>query len=1117
MSIHRVCCGVTNDQPRLVRGGWYHFIVLSSCGTPSVFVGVPQQTTVGEECQYETVPGAPPPGHPLAVPAAVLEKRVIDVEAGAYHCVVRHDDHTIACWGLNTMGQCNVPTSTSKGDLTDPNNANLRKIVGLHAGYSTTAISFNDGTIVAWGDPEVCDVLNQWTDIVMSPPPPRLDPEVGIAPNVTGLDASDANKPQYHSAALDGAYDDSEETVTYNLHIDRLGEWHSGQKPCLPMFDLGVETDPHLPMEFNPERATALPSINVQFPRRDPANPDPYTDAFLPECNCEDVDGPWSTDYIEKCWRDFIFSASPEYGVKSCCDLEVKRDFAVAIRRTGQIVTTRSNNRDPSCPAGQTSGASQCRDCTADSYLSVTSGAINHDLGNGNTLSCQCDANRRFFYSTDGSTGMEACVALPSPPFPFGQVQAWLFEGIGCVGAKVDTETYGYDPNWAKASNGVSSGRWTSAEQIRAGNPPWNNGDLRFGWGNSRHQVIDTTDNGQGPQDCTTSHPANSSCNDLCPGLQSYSITHGTQNNYGQQGEAKYYYPVQFYCAGIHAGTNTTHWNSAPPQLFEKGEAFGNCESAQTAGEAKCLQCGDKLVKCGPRVQHQYPNGGIFSYGCIYALELDKYGYDNSYRAQSREFQIIETPGTCSAMQVYVRSWGRMGSKPWGPWHIAVRNGVGDAWNRKGSACHCCQCSYPEQSGQKAPSPNYPIVVVPYNGNDGLTNCIGGGNQYAQIDAVLGTVFGMPWEHNWQHTFNTSDAAPNGLCGSGAICEPDCASCNKGACCITGAVNGPNCPSTISPDIYEGGCQGWSQQFSYNGATFGLYHPPRSVASTRMAFAIIRPDHRTYEEVDGDLVRVDKTSNYLGLPGPNGVSPARDSTQYNVCDVLAHDCPQTTNEFGECETMCSDSRDAFTQPCIRVRQDHMLHIYGSLWDPCSPFARTCLAPCDLVAENPETETPCCNPAQTNPEAVDHCCCDPTVADAQNPEYCSEGESENCPCLNDYCCDPSENPDCPCDPRLNGPCDCPGYPVWTLVPTTVKVGAAAPGPNTKRLSAKGSWQTIAGQKVWVIPDSKDCWCGHEGATQCLPWLPHDLCIDCTNHEQSYETTEDYSVTNPPDNP
>jgi hypothetical protein len=1012
----------------------------------------------------------------LAVPDAVSGKGVIDIEAGSYHCVVRHTDHTIACWGLNTMGQCNVPTTSSKGDLTDPDNGNLKKIVGLHAGYSTTAVTFNDGTVVCWGDPEVADVVNGWTDILMSPPVPRIDPHTKALPVVTGIDAVATDNAAYFKPALDGAYDTGAETVTYNLHIDRLEAWHGGQTPCLPMFDLGVETNPHLPMELNVEAMTALPSINTQFPRRDPTNPNPSTQAFGPACGCEDVAGPWSSDYIEKCWRDFVFSAQNQLygdGVKSCCDLEIKKDFAVAMRRTGQVITTRNTNSNGSCPTGQTDGRSNCRDCLADQWIDVFNANTTHATGGGGTLTCNCAADQKFDYDNGGGI-VTTCI---DNACGFGVSKVTLLEGIGCVGANMATERFGYDPNWAKAALGLN-GRFTSAEQVRQGNPVWNGGDLKFGWGNSRTRVFDTLEPpaGGGNPNCVTAHPQGSSCSDLCPGLSTYSLTHGSQNDYGK--EAKYDYPVQFYCAGIHGGTNTTHWNSAPVGLDYQGVAFGDCTPVPSAAAQKCKDCGEDTRHCGPLRQFAIPNGGVFSYGCIYSLTLDKYNYDNSYRAQYRDFYLQDTPGVCSSVEPTAWSWGRMGSKPWGPWHMGVRNGVGDAFNRKGNVCHCCACEGAGgTSGQIAPSPGYPVVVVPYHSQDCLNNAIGYSvnGVYDQIDKVLGTLFGMPWEHNWQHTFDQG----NPLNGSGPTCNPDCFHVWKGACCV--GTSQPCNTATLKANPWTGTCTPATvdQGYSYYGSTFGMYHPPRSVASTRMAFAVIRPDHRTYELVGGNLQRVQKTNNSIAQPGPT--TYGKDATQYETCDFTINGCPGTENQFGECATPCEDPREPLQQTCAQVRTEHMLHIWGSLWDPCPPWPRVCLT-CETLEENPTSETPCCDPAVTNPE-------DPA-----------------------FCCDPAEDPNCECDPRLNGPCDCPAYPTWTRVPTTTKIGAAAPAANTTRNSAIGSWQVISGNKVWVIPDPKDCWCGHDGATQCMDPLPLSLCIDCAEHVQDFQTSSDYSHFN-----
>ena len=1089
-NLHRVCCGALTDPPRLVRAGWYHFLVMSQCGNLTVYIGVPQQTTVGETCEYETIPSEPPVGHPLKVPAATAAKPAIDIECGAYHNVVRHKDHTISCWGLNTMGQCNVPTTSSKGDLTDPANVNLKKIVGLHAGYSTTAVTFADGTVVCWGDKAVSEIVNGWTDILMSPPPPKIDPHTYNAPNLTEINAVDPVNSAYYAPVFDGAYNTDPDAVTYNVHIDRLGTWHPTSKPAQPMFDLGVETDPHLPLELNAEVMTALPSINVQFPRRDPYNPTPGTDPFEVPCTCDNEGDPWSVDYIEKCWRDYVFSRQLGDGLKSCCDLEIKQDFAVAVRRTGQVITTRATNRDASCPAGQTNGASNCRDCTADSMLAVSNGVTSHDLGGGTSLVCTCAADRKFYYIKDGAP-LELCYASGG----FGGLASFVFEGIGCVGANPATEASGHDPNWARANGGLAD-RWTSAGQVNAGTPAWQ--ELNYGWNNSAQRVLDglePPDNAPYP-DCVTVHPATASCNEICPSSASYAV--GEQNDYGI--ETKYYYPVQFMLNGVHAGTNTTHWNSAPSTLEQNGVAFGQCDTQPSRDGQKCEQCGDQLRKCGSLRQYTYPNGGVFSYGCIYALGLDKYGYDNSYRAQTSEFYTSLQLNLCSAVEPANWSWGRMGSKPWGPWHIGVRNGVGDAWNRKGPVCHCCTCEPGGVSGQVAPSPGYPIVIVPAFDMSGLTNSIGQGiSQYDQIDKILGTLLGMPWEHNWQHTI------PDGLNESGAICPGDCFHQWQGACCLQPLQ--PCSSSYLSPNPYtQNGCGTgqFEQQYSYFGSSFGLYHPPTCVASARMAFAVIRPDHRTLDAF-GD--RVEKTNNDTYLPGPVGQTPPRDQTQYNPCDYTVTGCAGTENEFGECATPCEDPQEPMQQACAQVRTEQVLHLWGSLWDPCPPWGRYCLADCELISENPETTKPCCDPDQTNPAAADYCCCDPTETDPASAKYCSPGEAAACGCLVDYCCDPDTDPNCPCDPRLNGPCDCPAYPTWTRVPTHVRLnGSTTTTTNTTRTSAAGSWSYVGGQWVWIVADTKAC-------QYQLPYLPHELCIDCSEHTLQFQTGSDYSYTNP----
>lgn len=1110
MALHRkCCCTIEEDQPRLVKAGWYHFLMMTSRGYLQVFVGVPSQTNQAEGCRYETIPSEPPAWHPLKIPAAVLQKKAKDIECGAYHCVVRHSDNTIACWGLNAMGQCDVPTTSSKGNLTDPANANLKKIVGLHAGYSTTAVTFNDGTVVCWGDPEVADVVNGWTDLVMSPPKPRRDPESNAVEDLRYVEGVDAAQPQYYKPALDGAYNASADVTTYNLYNDRLEEWHSGEKPCLPMFDLGVETDPHLPLELNVEARTPIPAIGTQFPR---FTPDDFLYGSETCADCEAEDGPFDPDVIEKCWRDYVFNAHEQMGEKSCCDLEIKKDFAVGMRRTGQVITTRSTNRYSSnpnpCPTGYADGRSNCRDCSGDSYLKVSTGNVSHDTGVGNPpLECQCDADRVFYYKRAAdAVSLNACV----PVGGFGGLQAFMFEGIGCVGAHVDTDEFGYDPNWAKSVLSMA-GRWTSAEQVRNGNPAWNGG-MQFGWANSRHTVRDTLQiEGEPAPDCITVHESNKTCNQLCPSHAQYD-TSGTLNNADRN--SKYYYPVQFYCQGIQAGTNTTHWNSTPPQLFKKGPAFGNCENGQTPAERKCLPCGDNPTPgggvgavCGPQRQLQTPNGGVFSYGCIYALNLDKYGYDNSWRAQTNQFDIISRSGTCAALQVFAVRWGRMGSKPWGPYHMGVRNGVGDAWNRKGNACHCCGCAIAGQDGQITASPGYPVVVAP-DQPDGNVHSING---WEVLDAVIGTYMGMPYEYNWMHT---ADAQ---LTESGPGCSPDCWHHwgQAGRCCVNPTNQACN-TQTPSPNPYVGACPAagggydyfFSQGESSWGAVFGMYHPPRSVASARMAFAVIRPDHRAIDPATGE--RAIKNTNLIGVPGPAGVGGvfARDPTQYQTCS-LDRDCPGTTvdppgGEFDDvCASMCEDPRDAFQQGCVERRTIHALHLWGSLWDPCPPWPRQCVGKCytelDGLGNPPD-------PAQTEP------CCDPAQTDTNAPDFCCD--EEPCDCDTTYCCDPAVDAACPCNPSVHGAC-VPSYPSWTRVPSQVQIGSGgAIQTNTVRTSAKnGSWVKVGLQWVRRFTNFST------PSYPAQPVLSSALCIDCTGHERTFETydKETYRITNPSPTP
>ncbi|HVS10086.1 MAG TPA: hypothetical protein VMS76_09450, partial [Planctomycetota bacterium] len=59
------------------------------------------------------------------------------VAAGQYHSLERRSDGSVVAWGLNNLGQCNVPGGSS--------------YVEVAAGYGHTLARRSDGSVVAWG------------------------------------------------------------------------------------------------------------------------------------------------------------------------------------------------------------------------------------------------------------------------------------------------------------------------------------------------------------------------------------------------------------------------------------------------------------------------------------------------------------------------------------------------------------------------------------------------------------------------------------------------------------------------------------------------------------------------------------------------------------------------------------------------------------------------------------------------------------------------------------------------------------------------------------------------------------------------------------------------------
>ena len=938
----------------MVRGGWYHFLLLNTMGEVSCWIGENRQTTytgvtytncqanpAATYCVDECVPVEAPAGHPLAVPAAVSSKAVKDICCGAYHNLVRFEDDSIACWGLNSMGQCNTPATLANG--THPKR---KKIVGLHAGYSTSAVTFNDGTVLCWGDPAVADVVNGWTNIMMSP----VNQQVGSGMGHNDIDNYDAASPAFAKPRYSAAYNTDAALVTWNLQSDSKFYWHteSANSHCVPYFDLGVEVDPWVPLEWNPEQngMQELAATGTVFPFWNAGFENPACDVACATTPNSDA---WR-DLLAAKWRNRVFQATggttASSVTRSCCDLEVKKDYAVALRRTGQIVSTRNTNRHPTCPAGFTDGRSNCRDCSADNQQTVGSGTMTNwrancppninDLCIGAFATCQCcsaGANPLFLGCPDCSSftcNEQARFGIASPEM-MCDGNAEYHEGTGCIGSNERTEFFYYNPNWAGPGNSLAN-RWTAGVQVRntaSGGPiPPANGEYEQNYGWSTFGTQDDIDDLQttGINNCSNIHPATDSCAEICKGSGHSGAT------IEPDGSPSWNYPQHMFAQGIVLGTDTTVWIQQSVTLTDEafvGETCGTCATASADST-----CAHNLF------QGSMPNGGDLTYSCIYSgaifdsagISRDKYGYINHYRGG-----VNLQKGVCdeSGAEMY-DSLNRIDpSKPWGPFHIFVENSLGNDKNYLYPECHCCP---PGEGIQKRP-PGIALVSQPGSGAFSVQSNLSTG-----LDPVIGTHMGFPFEANMH-------------------CQPD-------------PINGDNymvCEATCA-QVASGG-----QGPSTFASTFCAYHAPRSVASTRMAFAMIRADHRAY---DGSGTQLTPPGRCGAFPPDATTSraPYEDQSQWLPCDGL--------------------------NPVIR--NDMVLHIWGSLWDPCPPWPRSCVCtaitstlPCAATAEGDYT-TPC---------------------DASHPE---------------------------------GDADTDGgevrYPHWTLVPTS----------NPTRLAARGQW--ISG--VWT---------------------------------------------------
>jgi len=550
--------------------------------------GLPKYVTPYAKAQIAPI------GHPLETPNNIPGP-VVDIVCGAYHNIIKLYDNSIMAWGLNSMGQCNVPQSLlpdnlrPSGVLPHPKRS---KICSIHAGYSTSAVLFNDGTVLCWGDPEVSDVVNQWKHLRISPMkilPDDKQQKSCIGYNSEGypecLPGEDCSKPENWVAK--NKYNNG----SYNIQNDWNQEWHKGAAPAYPHFDLGVETKYVYPVNWGHlaanEEYTGIPGYDI------PTDTD-ETDVDVPQ---------YSYRYAKK-WSSL--------GNVSLCSEKNKiiKDYAVGMLRTGQIVTTRKTNAPESGKDRLYS-----RDCNMDAAITRSDGKISvtnrgpaidfrvtvtSDRDNcgqegqppcgappyncsqlstsdGKYQECVsemfCDSSKRWVLPDNSDGEHDSC-------YNVGARGQYRPEGIGCFCSE-DNEN-GYDPNWA------TTNKYTSAGHVRANYPTWNKVESLFGWSSLpvvQERFINTVGfyepvlrdcRGLGMVTANISinyFSQDEPCKSECPSEVFRGNSIATPGKRGQsevQGTPGYFtYPNHMHSIGCVAGTNTVGW-LAPIELLDE-------------------------------------------------------------------------------------------------------------------------------------------------------------------------------------------------------------------------------------------------------------------------------------------------------------------------------------------------------------------------------------------------------------------------------------------------------------------------------------------------------------------------------------------------------------------
>ena len=629
-------------------------------------------TTGPYSVKHETQAEKAPPGHPLETPE--ICGFVVDIECGAYHNIVRLSDNSIMAWGLNSMGQCNVPESLLPSSLRPAGVAphpKKGKILSLHCGFSTSAVMFNDGTVLCWGDAEVADEVNTWEFIMVSPikrrgagqdscigTPSRGYPEL--------LPGGDPMNPS------DWVAEELYKKPTYNANTDWWGHWHNNKTPGYPHFDLGVVTE-----YVNP--------VNWKY----------LTGIFQDEDQGGDQ---WSYRFATKAG-----------GGESPCATRGKniKDYAVAMLRTGQIITTNKHNGSYAPDIRKDNGLS-CRDCNTDLVIELSNGvympshatASVKDGAPTDNPTIDCVAQAIEFtggrpcrdpivceaYKVWGFTDTDICGAN-------GYFTGHVSEGVGCFSSSIQER--GYNPNWASASD-----RYTSAghalgnvtEKLGYNHPSWNTAEANYGWASlgSRGDRYRAYCGFCNPgcrvnyflPNCASVVAQNDPCDAECPssaGGNRKGLPAGIGDSF--KGNNGYFrYPEHLMGFGCVAGTNTTTWlgpatmlTSALTEIHSTSDYTVNSipqELVDTYSK-KIFNTsrGDPCAECafsGSSIDHNFHLANI-SRGCLYHIDPDP---------ENNRNPLIDG-GDCvyPGPKRFANHSEMLPSKPWGPFQVTTNLG----------------------------------------------------------------------------------------------------------------------------------------------------------------------------------------------------------------------------------------------------------------------------------------------------------------------------------------------------------------------------------------------------------------------------------------------------------